>query len=98
MGPISISRRFLISSFALPLRGNAWPAEWGWSLGEGPPKINIMAFLQEWYKKMAGYLDNEEQGFASCGLETPRCLPSTVESTTQGTHKTARPATSHPHG
>jgi len=73
------------------LRGSALPAEWGWSLGEEPPKINIRAFLQEWYKNIAGYLDNEEQGSASCVLETPQCFLSVVKSTTLGTHKTAQP-------
>ena len=52
-----------------------------------------MAFLQEWYKKIDGYLDNEEWRSASCGLETPQCFPNMLKSTAHWTQKTVWPST-----
>lgn len=64
-----------------------------WGKGAGrvreAPKANIMAPLQEWYRKIAGYLDNEEPGFASCGPEMPPCFPNIFMSTTHRTHRRA---------
>ena len=73
--------------------GDTFHAECGWSLVEGPPKINIVILLQEWYQKEAGYLENEELGSASCGLETPLCFPNIFMSTTYRTPKRAWPGT-----
>lgn len=81
------------SSFPCPLTGNTLLVECGWSLVERPPKINKMTFLQEWYQKIAGYLDSEELGSASFGLKIPLCFLHIFMFTTHRTHTRAWPGT-----